>query len=231
MFLEAAEQALADAGYDRKPLDRERCGVMVGTEFGGDFSNELEMGLRLPEMKHVISQLLQARRIAAEKIEQINTQFENTLLRKWPSLIDETGSFTTSTLASRISKTLDLAGGAVAIDSGSTSALSGLSICVDMLLSGDNDMMICARASAAWASPRSTRWNKPACWPRPGHEVSSMPDTTASYPPKGSGWSSSNGSPTPDATATAFMRSCAESAWPTTHRTPKHCDLPWNGRR
>ncbi|HEX4142344.1 MAG TPA: SDR family NAD(P)-dependent oxidoreductase [Pirellulales bacterium] len=144
MFLEAAEQALADAGYDRKPLDRERCGVMVGTEFGGDFCDELEMGLRLPEMTHVLGQLLARRQLPAEKIEQINTEFSNTLIRKWPSLVDETGSFTTSTLASRISKTLDLAGGAVAIDSGSTSALSGLSICVDMLLSGDNDVMICA---------------------------------------------------------------------------------------
>ncbi|HEY1784345.1 MAG TPA: beta-ketoacyl synthase N-terminal-like domain-containing protein, partial [Pirellulales bacterium] len=144
MFLEAAEQALADAGYDRKPLDRERCGVMVGTEFGGDFCDELEMGLRLPEMKQVLGRLLTHRQVPAEKIEQVNTQFADILVRKWPSLIDETGSFTTSTLASRISKTLDLAGGAVAIDSGSTSALCGLSICVDMLLSGDNDMMICA---------------------------------------------------------------------------------------
>ncbi|HTU25395.1 MAG TPA: acyltransferase domain-containing protein, partial [Pirellulales bacterium] len=144
MFLEAAEQALADAGYDKKPLERERCGVMVGTEFGGDFCDELEMGLRLPEMKHVLSELLTRRGVPAEKIEQINTQFENSLVKKWPSLVDETGSFTTSTLASRISKTLDLAGGAVAIDSGSTSAMGGLSICVDMLLSGDNDMMICA---------------------------------------------------------------------------------------
>ena len=32
----------------------------------------------------------------------------------------------------------------MAIDSGSTSALSGLQICIDMLLSGDNDLMICA---------------------------------------------------------------------------------------
>jgi acyl transferase domain-containing protein/acyl carrier protein len=144
MFLEAAEQALADAGYDKKPLDRERCGVMVGTEFGGEFSDHLEMGLRLPEMTHVFSQLLARRGVPAERIEEINKRYCDILLKKWPSLIDETGSFTTSTLASRISKTLDLAGGAVAIDSGSTSALSGLSICVDMLLSGDNDMMICA---------------------------------------------------------------------------------------
>ncbi len=144
MFLEAAEQALADAGYDKKPLDRERCGVMVGTEFGSEFSDQLEMGLRLPEIKLVFSELLTGRGVPAEQIDAINTRFENILIKQWPALVDETGSFTTSTLASRISKTLDLAGGAVAIDSGSTSGLTGLSICVDMLLSGDNDMMICA---------------------------------------------------------------------------------------
>ena len=33
------------------PFDRERCGVVVGTAVGGDFCDELEMGLRLPEMQ------------------------------------------------------------------------------------------------------------------------------------------------------------------------------------
>jgi acyl transferase domain-containing protein/acyl carrier protein/NAD(P)-dependent dehydrogenase (short-subunit alcohol dehydrogenase family) len=143
MLLEAAERALADAGYDKKPLDREHCGVIVGTEFGGDFGDHLEMGLRLPEMQHVLSELLRQRGIPDERIEAVNASFANVLLRKWPSLVDETGSFTSSTLASRITKTLDLAGGAVSIDSGSTSAMSSLAVGIDMLLAGDNDLIIC----------------------------------------------------------------------------------------
>ncbi len=82
MFLEAAEQALADAGYDKKPLDRERCGVMVGTEFGGDFCDELEMGLRLPEMKHILADLLARRRVPADTIAQINAQFDDILVKQ-----------------------------------------------------------------------------------------------------------------------------------------------------
>ena len=144
MLLEAAEQALNDAGYDRKPLQRERCGVVVGTEVGGEFCDELEMGLRLPEMQKVVVDLLRTRGVTAEKAEKIKAEFATVLLRKWPSLVDETGSFTSSTLASRVTKTLDLAGGAVAVDGGSISALSALAICYDMLLSGDNDIMICA---------------------------------------------------------------------------------------
>ncbi len=149
MLLEAAEQALNDAGYDHKPLAKERCGVVVGTEVGGEFCDELEMGLRLPEMQQVIVELLRQRGVPADKIAKIKADFAATLLRKWPSLVDETGSFTSSTLASRVTKTLDLAGGAVAVDAGSISALSALAICYDMLLSGDNDIMILRRRTAA----------------------------------------------------------------------------------
>ncbi|TWT34283.1 type I polyketide synthase [Blastopirellula retiformator] len=143
MFLDASEQALADAGYDRTSIERELCGVVIGTEFGGDFGDQLEMGLRLPEMQHKLTGMLTKRGLSAEKIEAINKNFADVLLKKWPALVDETGSFTSSTLASRISKTLDLNGGAVAIDSGTTSGMSGIALCIDSLLSGDNDMMIC----------------------------------------------------------------------------------------
>jgi acyl transferase domain-containing protein len=144
MLLDGVQQALADAGYDRKPLEREKCGVVVGTEFGGDFCDHLEMGLRLPEMQRELSKLLAERGFLPQQIGQIESNYSGKLLSHWPSLKDDSGSFTSSTLASRISRTLDLAGGALAIDSGSTSALSGLAICWDMLFSGDNDLMICA---------------------------------------------------------------------------------------
>ncbi|PQO29748.1 type I polyketide synthase [Bremerella cremea] len=144
MFLDAAEKALADAGYDRDSIPQELAGVVVCTEFGGDFSDNLEMGLRLPEMQAMLAKRLAQRGVAAEQIESISENFAKLLLKKWPALVDETGSFTSSTLASRISKTLDLKGGAVAIDSGLTSGMSGIALCIDSLLSGDNDLMICA---------------------------------------------------------------------------------------
>ncbi|WP_158265410.1 type I polyketide synthase [Blastopirellula marina] len=144
MFLDAAEKALADAGYDRDSIPQELAGVVVCTEFGGDFSDNLEMGLRLPEMQAMLAKRLAQRGMAPQQIESISEHFADLLLKKWPALVDETGSFTSSTLASRISKTLDLKGGAVAIDSGLTSGMSGIMLCIDSLLSGDNDLMICA---------------------------------------------------------------------------------------
>jgi len=144
MFLDASEKALADAGYDRDSIPKELAGVVVCTEFGGDFSDQLEMGLRLPEMQAILSKRLAEQGLSSEQIDSINENFSKHLLKKWPALVDETGSFTSSTLASRISKTLDLKGGAVAIDSGATSGMSGVALCIDSLLSGDNDLMICA---------------------------------------------------------------------------------------
>ncbi|QDU76346.1 Mycocerosic acid synthase [Bremerella volcania] len=144
MFLDASEKALADAGYDRDSIPKELAGVVVCTEFGGDFSDQLEMGLRIPEMQAILARRLAEKGLPPEQISTINENFSKHLLKKWPALVDETGSFTSSTLASRISKTLDLKGGAVAIDSGATSGMSGIALCIDSLLSGDNDMMICA---------------------------------------------------------------------------------------
>jgi len=144
MLLEAADQALQDAGYDKRPFDRTRVGVVVGTEFGGDFALQLQMGLRLPHMGRILKTLLLNRGLSPEQAASIEQAFGDTLLEHWPALIDESGSFSTSSLASRITKSWDLMGGAAALDGGTTSALASLATSVDMLLAGDVDMMVCA---------------------------------------------------------------------------------------
>ena len=83
MLLDAVQQALADAGYDRKPLEREKCGVVVGTEFGGDFCDHLEMGLRLPEMQRELSTLLAERGFSPQQVAQIKSNYAERLLNHW----------------------------------------------------------------------------------------------------------------------------------------------------
>ena len=153
MLLEAADQALQDAGYRERPIDRQRVGVVVGTEFGGDFAFQLQMALRLPDMERMLVDLLTGHGMPPDRARQIFTQFADVLLSHWPALIDETGSFSTSSLASRITKTWDLMGGAAAIDSGSASSLAAVAVCVDMLLAGDCDMMVCAAGQRRMGLP------------------------------------------------------------------------------
>ncbi len=143
MLLTAADEAIADSGYHEKPFDRTRVGVIMGTEFGGDFSYQLQMALRIPEMQRVVRRSLAQRGLNSETIQAVEQHFADVLLSHWPALIDESGSFSSSSLASRITKTWDLMGGAVTIDCGSASPLAALNLASDMLLAGDTDMMVC----------------------------------------------------------------------------------------
>ncbi len=152
MLLDAADQALRDAGYHERPFDHQRTGVIVGTVFGNNFSDKLQMGLRLTEFERTLTQVLRKRGVPDEQIHDLYRQYEQVLLQHAPALVDETGSFTSSTLASRITKTFDLMGGAVAVDAGDTSAMTALAACVDMLRAGDCDMMLCASGQMAMTS-------------------------------------------------------------------------------
>ena len=144
MLLESADSALADAGLLEKGFDRTRTGVIVGTLFGGDFRNQLQMGLRLPETGRIFRQLLNDRGVSPGDIERIIAAYEEKVLERYPSLVDETGSFTSSTLASRLTKTFDLMGGAFAFDAGKCSGAMAIAAALDMLRSGENDMVLCA---------------------------------------------------------------------------------------
>ncbi len=143
MLLDAADQALASAGYDKRKFDRTRVGVIVGTIFGGDFAAQLQMGLRLPEWNKLMRPILAKHGVPADQIETVLVQYRDLLLKRMPALLDETGSFTSSTLASRITKTFDLMGGALALDAGVGSALASINGGMDALRSGSVDMMIC----------------------------------------------------------------------------------------
>jgi len=144
MLLDATEQALEQAGLLKNKFDRDRVGVVVGTIFGGDFSNELQAGLRLPEFGRSLRQHLNAHGFSTKQIDDAIAEYEKTLLARMPALHDETGSFTSSTLASRITKTFDLKGGALALDAGEGAGLAAMGACIDVLRTGECDMMICA---------------------------------------------------------------------------------------
>ena len=165
MILDATDAALADAGYERTPFDRSRTGVVVGTIFGGDFSTHLEIGFRVPEFCDVLTRTLRAHSIPEEQIEKICKAYGKVLLQHFPALLDETGSFTPSTLASRITKMYDLMGGAVTIDAGQASSLAAISTGIDAIQDGSCDMVICAAGDLRWGSSPLRAWPRWATWP------------------------------------------------------------------
>ncbi|NOX55089.1 MAG: polyketide synthase, partial [Planctomycetes bacterium] len=144
MLLDAADAALRDAGYDQRPFDRERTAVVVGTTFGGDFACHMQMGLRLPETVRLIRESLQNQGVEPDRIDRVAAEFEKELLKRMPALADETGSFTASTLASRLSKTFDLMGGAFTVDAADTSSMAALVAAMNLLRTGKCDTVLCA---------------------------------------------------------------------------------------
>ncbi len=164
MLIDAVSQALADllkgsnhatAGNDKAepkgvfddfPMDRQRIGVVIGTIFGGEFGDQLQVGMRLPEICGKMTESLEKRGVLPATATKIAEEFRRVVLKDRPALLDETGSFTASTLASRVAKTFDLMGGACALDSDDASGLAALAVAADQLRSGLCDMVVCGSA-------------------------------------------------------------------------------------
>ncbi len=153
MILDSTDAALADAGYDQKPYDKTRVGVVVGTIFGSDFCEQLQLGFRLPDFCDQLAKFLRGRGVSEDEIEALSEAYRQTLLKHMPALLDETGGFTPSTLASRITKTFDWMGGAATVDAGQASAVAAIGTAVDQLLDGSCDMVVCAAGHRALGLP------------------------------------------------------------------------------
>ena len=144
MLLDAADQAFRDSGLFEKTFNRARTSVVVGTVFGGDFSCQMQMGLRIPHLQRELRKSLQRAGFDAKTCDDVCQRYADHLLKKMPALQDETGSFTSSTLASRLTKTFDLMGGAWAIDGSDASSLLALQTGMDLLRAGHSELVMCA---------------------------------------------------------------------------------------
>ncbi|MEM9588859.1 MAG: acyltransferase domain-containing protein, partial [Planctomycetota bacterium] len=142
MLLDAARQAIQEFDEQTWTIDRKRFGVVVGTIFGGGFSNDLQIGLRIPELcRHVRRSLCE--RLSGCELDQLCDQYREALLGRYSALLDETGGFTASTLASRLARSFDLMGGACAVDSDQASGGLALLNASEQLSAGTVDAVLC----------------------------------------------------------------------------------------
>jgi acyl transferase domain-containing protein/NAD(P)-dependent dehydrogenase (short-subunit alcohol dehydrogenase family) len=149
MLLDAAGQAIEEAVSDLSKLPLQRTAVVVGNAFGGDFGHQLQLGLRIEELRRDLRESFVQQGIRGQAFNDIFDAFEERFFQVNPALLDETGSFTSSTLASRITKQYNLMGGAMAIDSGDMSALAALASSCGLLQTGAVDAVICAAGQRA----------------------------------------------------------------------------------
>ncbi|MBI2378206.1 MAG: acyltransferase domain-containing protein [Deltaproteobacteria bacterium] len=135
MLLESALDALADGAIDPAKLDRTRVGVVMGTVFGSDYALELGTAIRSVELGEALERITGVRGISKEATDAIR--------RGLPGITeDSSGSFSSSTLASRIAKTLDFMGPTFTVDSACASSLISLEVSVELLRRGQVDLMV-----------------------------------------------------------------------------------------
>jgi acyl transferase domain-containing protein/NAD(P)-dependent dehydrogenase (short-subunit alcohol dehydrogenase family) len=159
MLLDATQQALDESGYAARPFDKSRAAVVVGTLFGGDFSHQLQVGLRLPEILYELANALRSRHWGEIRIQKCCDAAEARILKSYPAIKDQTGSFTCSTQASRVAKTLNVMGGAMAIDAGDCSSLAALQSAQHLLGTGVADFVFCAAAQRDLDAAAFEAWN------------------------------------------------------------------------
>lgn len=143
MLLEAAAQALHHAGWPQEaPPLAQRTAVYVGSVFGGDFTSRLNIGMRLPELEEDLRALLLGQGLSHEVVSELIAAGRRTALQRFP-IDDQAGSFSSSTLASRIAKHFDLSGPCCALDAEEASGLVALASAMAALRAGTCDVVLC----------------------------------------------------------------------------------------
>ncbi len=171
MLLQAAGDALKSSGILDDETLWQRTAVVVGSVFGGEFGNGLQIGLRLQYSLSKLRMAASKLGASAQMTANLQRDFEQRLLARFPGLLDETGSFTSSTLASRITKHFNLMGGAFALDGSDESGAQALNASIQMLRENAVDSVVCASGSHSLDYVAYTKL----------HSQGLLPDTSDSF--------------------------------------------------
>ena len=134
LFLDVVRRALEDSGYDKRPFDRERAAVVIGT--GGapcDLAGSYEVRAL---MEHHIGQLDDIDPAAREAVVAA-------LKRKLPVLTEDSfPGILPNVMAGRVANRFDLGGPNIAIDAACGSSLAALDAAVKELRQGTSDIAV-----------------------------------------------------------------------------------------
>ncbi|MFN7953600.1 MAG: C45 family autoproteolytic acyltransferase/hydrolase [bacterium] len=160
MLLDAVGQALRLAGLEQLTSDdRRRTAVYVGSVFGGDFTGDLNLGLRAPELLRHLEAELAAAGIADGERKALLSLSAARLRERFP-IADEAGSFSSSTLASRISKHFDFMGPCAAMDAEEASGLASLAAGLEALRAGECELAVCCGAQRTLHHTRFEQYDR-----------------------------------------------------------------------
>jgi acyl transferase domain-containing protein/NAD(P)H-dependent flavin oxidoreductase YrpB (nitropropane dioxygenase family) len=146
LALEVASQAMTDAGYDKRPCDRERAGVL----FAVPSSHDVGMAYSFRTMlRHYMPKV---EGLSPEQREAICANLEKQL-PEWTE--DSFPGFLGNVVAGRIARELDLHGPNFTVDAACAASLAALYTAVEQLRTGTSDLMLVGGADGT---------NNPFCY-------------------------------------------------------------------
>jgi acyl transferase domain-containing protein/NAD(P)H-dependent flavin oxidoreductase YrpB (nitropropane dioxygenase family) len=126
LALEVARRALADAGYEGRPFDRERTSVIFGAEAGTELSSAYGFRALYPQYAGPLPPALDA---------------------ALPALTEDSfPGVLANVIAGRIANRLDLGGVNYTVDAACAASLAAVDLAVKELVSGASDMVLCGGA-------------------------------------------------------------------------------------
>jgi acyl transferase domain-containing protein/NAD(P)H-dependent flavin oxidoreductase YrpB (nitropropane dioxygenase family) len=133
LSLEVASQAVADAGYDRRPFPKERAGVLFAVAASHDMGTAYCFRTM---MRHYLPKV---EGLSPEVREDIYTSLEKQL-PEWTE--DSFAGFLGNVVAGRIARELDFNGPNFTVDAACAASLAALYTAVEQLRTGTSDLML-----------------------------------------------------------------------------------------
>lgn len=150
LALKLARDALKDAGYEQKPFNRQKAGIILGrgTYVNRGNINLMQHGLMVDQTIELLGQL--APHLDAETLASIRTN----LIASLPPLTPEVApGFVPNVISGRIANRLDLMGPNFIVDAACASSLVAVELAIRELLSDRCDMVIAGGVHASTPPP------------------------------------------------------------------------------
>ena len=142
LWLEAAREALDDAGLLDADFDRERCAVILGNAMGGDFRDFSNLRIQYPEFEVAMREVLSQRLAIPDQID-ILEKVKQTFMKGRLEITEDTmpGELA-NVIAGRTAQLFDLGGSNFTVDAACASSLAAIEAAVRGLLAGRFDTVI-----------------------------------------------------------------------------------------
>ncbi|MBA2665313.1 MAG: SDR family NAD(P)-dependent oxidoreductase [Bradymonadaceae bacterium] len=164
LTLEAAREALADAGYLDADFDRDRCAVILGNALGGDLRDTTNQRILYPEFGRVLQNVLveaAAGRLSEREqqalLDMVEARFKQGKLQiSEDSMPGELANI----VAGRVAQSFDLRGPNFITDAACASSLAALDAAVRGLRARQFDMALCGGADCAMGPTSFVKFSK-----------------------------------------------------------------------